>query len=227
MIEILSVLQEVLKVLNGLVGVLAALLSLLSAIFVAKPEAPIAVVRFMFRKRPPPNPAQKRTWIRLIAAGALVILSIAIAVVAIMPQIPPTRGQLLTRAWRANDKENWGRVVELTTKLLAQFERSAEKDQERLINEKAPAAKPGIVGANLSEEDARLNFSRGLINDVATALYLRGEANSQLGKRPDARADWEKVLTYPYALTWDERTNEFWLTKDGAENKLYQFDEKK
>jgi hypothetical protein len=63
-----------------------------------------------------------------------------------------------------------------------------------------------------------------LINDVAMALYLRGEANRHLKKEVEARADWKKVMTFDHAVTFDVRSKEFWRTKDGAENKLFQLD---
>jgi hypothetical protein len=143
------------------------------------------------------------------------------------PPPPPTREVLLARAWNAHNGEKWGGVVELTTKLLKDFEYPADIKQTELTKLKAPLPKPGRVGVDLSDADVQNNHSFGLINDVATALFLRGEGYIHLGKEVEARADWKKVMTFEHAVTYDLQTKEFWRTKEGAENKLFQLDRKK
>lgn len=229
--ETLSNLQELI---HGLTGVVMALFALLGAFFVAPKKTKKAIIRkipFTNRSRPveaqgealdPRFPSR-----RVHFAIGFAIMSLIILSAALLPQPPPTREQLLTRAWNASERERWATVVELLTKLLDDCEFSAERGEKQMLSTNAPPPKLGRLGVALSEADAQANFSRGMINDVATALFLRGEAFNHLGKLPEARADWQKVLTYPHAATWDIRTKEFWLTKEGAENKLYQLDRPK
>jgi hypothetical protein len=130
-----------------------------------------------------------------------------------------TRQQLLTKAWTAYNKERWTHVVDLTTKILTDLERPATVEQEsygpRTLSCQGPVAyRPQTLSST----------TRGLVNDVATALFMRGEAYRQLDRLKDARSDWEKVMTFTHAVTYDDQTDEFWLTKDAAENKLFQLD---
>ena len=138
-----------------------------------------------------------------------------------------TREELLSLAWNAHDEKNWDQVVELTTNLLKVDEDPANKEQQELTEKKVPLTKTGRVGVDLGDADVQSNHSFGLINDVATALFLRGEANRQLKKEVEARADWKKVMTFDHAVTFSSVLKEFWRTKDEAENKIFQLDRKK
>ena len=229
--ETLSDLQELI---HGVKGVGVALVGLLSAFFVAPKKTKKAILRkIRFPSRPKPTepptevPEPHIPSRRLQLSIGFLIIALVVLSAALLPQPPPTREQLLTRAWNASERERWTTVVDFLTKLLNDYEFSAERGEKQMLSTNAPPPKLGRLGVALSDADAQANFSRGLINDVATALYLRGEAFNHLGKVPEARADWQKVLTYPHAATWDVRTKEFWLTKEGAENKLYQMDRPK
>lgn len=224
----MDTLWELQEVFKGVAGVVTALAGLLTALVVAKEQVVRDVFRKIVKKAPAPrSKSERRKRTRLLVSITILIPSITIFIVALLPQSPPTREQLLTRAWKASNSEKWNDVVELTTKLLGDFENAAEMKQKELSEATAPAPKTGRLGSDVSDSDARNNHSRGLVNDVATALFLRGDAMCHLGKTDDARADWAAVTEFPHAVTWDERTKEFWLTKDGAENKLFQLDRSK
>ncbi|MGA2259473.1 MAG: hypothetical protein ABSG53_32765, partial [Thermoguttaceae bacterium] len=185
------------------------------------------------KPEPKPDP-QVGKRVRLIVAILLVILSIVFAILAFLPKPPPpppppppTRQELVALAWTANNEKQWDQVVELTTTVISDFEHPADKKQEEYTKQKEPLPKTGRVGVDLSDADEKRNHSFGLVNDVATALFLRGEANLNLGKQVEARADWKKVMTFTHAVTFDKVQKEFWRTSEGAENKLYQLDKKK
>ncbi len=237
--------NEAVEFLHGWKGVVCALSSLVLALVAAQRDIrelwfSIFPTKTPTIEKPPkekkgagPTGDQNRKRVLRVVAILFVLLSIVIAVFAFLPPPPPppappppTREELLARAWNAHNEKNWSQVVELTTTLLGDFERPAEKKQEELTKAKAPEPKTGRIGVDLSDADERNNHSFGLINDVATSLYLRGEAYRHLRKEVEARADWKKVMTFDHAVTFDIRTKEFWRTKEGAENKLFQLDRK-
>jgi hypothetical protein len=59
------------------------------------------------------------------------------------------------------------------------------------------------------------------VNDIATALYLRGLALKELNKIEEAKEVFKTViLKYDCGFTFDPERPQFWWTKRGAETEL-------
>ena len=221
-------LNELREFFSGMTGIVTAVSGLIASLVVAKQESLKAALHEIWpRVKKPLGPKERSRKRVRVCAAAILAVSIGILVSVLFPQPPPTRPQLLERAWNAYNGENWKKVVEITTQLMSRFEKTAPTAQEKLLTDHAPVPKLGRLGVDLTEEDVIANHSHGLVNDFATALFLRGESYSHLaGQGARARADLEEVMKYPHAVTWDVQTKEFWLTKEGAENSLFQLDKK-
>ncbi len=246
--------NDTIRFLNGMGGAVIALATFLGA--VASMCVAIIRLKTFFpgRKVQPPSgppeesnatgpaprrsPAPQNKWKRkikrampairfAILSAILLAVTVVLGIILLEPPPPLTRSELLTRAWAAYNREDWDHVVELTTNLYDKLEWAANKKQKELLETEVPFPQTGRLGVDLTDADVKRNNSFGLINDVATALYLRGEAQKHLGKMEQAHADWEKVKTYEHAVTFDLQTQEFWRTSDAASNGLCQLDKVK
>lgn len=134
-----------------------------------------------------------------------------------------TPAALLKKAWQNNDRQKWDAVERYASQVVTRFDESTVvKALDQLKKDLKPSPKTGIVGKQLTEQDAINNHEYGFINDYATAHFLLGQALLAKNNRVKAEEHFQDVLKFPDAVTYNPQTNEFWRTADGAENALLQ-----
>lgn len=185
---------------------------------------------------PPTKPVKKKPRLtrkqrRQLGGGSLVAVSLLLSWWVLQPEpalASMTTNELLERAWKKNDQENWDQVERYASAVAERFaEESIVKALGKLKAELKPAPKTGIVGKQLTEQEASYNHEYGLINDYATAHYLLGQAALAKNNPSKAEGHFQSVMKFPEAVTYNPKTREFWRTADGAENALLQLQKKR
>lgn len=113
---------------------------------------------------------------------------------------------LITKAWKALEQNNLDEVLAYTNKNLELYAGQAKKMQESMT-EYAQGEKEKI-------------FSYWALNDVATGLFIQGEAYRKAGKMDEAKAAYSKLAKeYSFGQCWDEG-GWFWKPAEAAKEKL-------
>jgi tetratricopeptide (TPR) repeat protein len=113
---------------------------------------------------------------------------------------------LVSKAWKALQDKNLDEVLAYTNKCLELYAGQAKKMQESLTD--------------YAQGDKDKIFSYWALNDVATSLFIQGEAYRQAGKMDEAKAAYSKVMKdYAFGQCWDEG-GWFWKPADAAKEKL-------
>ncbi|MBF0486198.1 MAG: tetratricopeptide repeat protein [Candidatus Omnitrophica bacterium] len=114
---------------------------------------------------------------------------------------------LAGKAWQALSEKNLDSVVVYSNKCIELY---ADKAKEMQANLKEP-----VTG------DQQKIFSLWALNDVATVLYIQGEAYRQAGKNDKAKEAFSKILSdYSFGQTWDPAQKIFWKPADAAKDRL-------
>ena len=124
---------------------------------------------------------------------------------------------LTARAWEAFGKADYESAIRYADKCIEGFGPSADREQAKL--ETGPASLPPT--GKVSDEERQAILARGVLNDVATCLYIRGRAAEALGQRQQARAAYQKAARYTYARTWDPK-GWFWSPAEAASDRLQE-----
>jgi tetratricopeptide (TPR) repeat protein len=73
-------------------------------------------------------------------------------------------------------------------------------------------------------EDQKI-FSFWALNDVATCLFIQGEAYRKAGQKDKAKAAYERVLKeFSYGQCYDPKNKAFWKPADAAKDKIDMMD---
>lgn len=118
---------------------------------------------------------------------------------------------LVSKAWAAQDAKNDAAVIAYTGKCVEMFQAKALEQQKALS---APLT--------VKEEI----FKQWALNDVGTALFIRGQALERQGRNAEAIADYKMVVEQlPFAQCWDVQ-GWFWKPADAASGRIkaLQFD---
>ncbi len=114
---------------------------------------------------------------------------------------------LATKAWQALAEKNLDGVLIYTNKCLELYAGEAVKMQAALTEP--------ITG------DPQKIFSQWALNDVATCLYIQGEAYRQAKQLDKAKAAFERVVNeFAFGQAYDPNSKTFWKPADGAKDKL-------
>ncbi len=114
---------------------------------------------------------------------------------------------LATKAWQALAEKNVDAVVVYTNKCIEMYGTEAAKMQAGL--KEVPTG------------DDQKVFSFWALNDVATCLYIQGEAYRQAKKPEEAKAAFERVVKeFSFGQTYDPANKAFWKPADAAKDKL-------
>jgi tetratricopeptide (TPR) repeat protein len=114
---------------------------------------------------------------------------------------------LATKAWQALADKNVEAVVVYTNKCLELYAGEATKMQAGL--QAYPAGDPQQI------------FSFWALNDVATCLYIQGEAYRQAKQNDKAKPLFERILKeFSYGQTYDVGNKSFWKPADAAKDKI-------
>lgn len=118
-------------------------------------------------------------------------------------------------AWTALDKQDYKGAITHADKCIEEFRPSADRIQGKLKEQKA-----NVPTGQVSEEEKKKVFANGLLNDVATCLFIKGRAAEQLGDKEKAKTAYEAAVRYTYARAWDEGGGFFWSPAEGASDRL-------
>jgi tetratricopeptide (TPR) repeat protein len=114
---------------------------------------------------------------------------------------------LATKAWGALKEKNVDAVLVYTNKCL------------ELYGAKAAEMQAGLK--ELPAGDDQKVFSFWALNDVATCLYIQGEAYYQAKQKDKAKAAFERIVKeFSFGQTYDPASKSFWKPADGAADKL-------
>lgn len=117
-----------------------------------------------------------------------------------------TSAGMVTKAWGALGQGDIEAVLAYTNKTLELYSEEAKKMQASLTDYKSG--------------DKDLIFAMWALNDVATALYIQGEAYSKANMIEEAKEAFNKLVTeYTYGQTWDPK-GWFWKPAKAAQEKL-------
>lgn len=114
---------------------------------------------------------------------------------------------LVTKAWGALNARDMKAVLAYTDKCLELYTENARTMQAELSD--YPAG------------DQQKIFSYWALNDIATALYIQGEAYRQAGKNEEAKKAFGRIVAeFSYGQTYDPASKAFWKPADAAKEKL-------
>lgn len=114
---------------------------------------------------------------------------------------------LVVKAWGALGNQDNKSAIGYTDKAIALYQAKAV-EQQKSLKEPVPT------------DDKDKVFALGLLNDVGTAYYIRGQAHEAAGQNQEALADY-KFLTenLAFAQTWDPQ-GWFWKPADAAAKRV-------
>jgi hypothetical protein len=113
---------------------------------------------------------------------------------------------LTSKAWTAFNENDLEAVLAYTNKCLELYAEQAQKMQASLTD----------YPAGSSEEI----FAYWALNDVATSLYIQGEAYRKAKMPDEAKAAYQKMIEeYAFGQAWDEG-GWFWKPAEAAKEKL-------
>ena len=123
--------------------------------------------------------------------------------------------QLTTAIFEAFNRNDFESAMANADKCVAEFRGAADREQADLEKAKEPPP----AKDKFSEEEKKVILSRGLLNDVATCLYIKGRSAENLGRREEAKGAYEAARKYTYARAWDPQ-GWFWSPAEAAEDRL-------
>jgi hypothetical protein len=186
----------------------AALISAFGALF-----AGMAALWPHLKRRGKPVRA-RRHWL-LWSGIALVALAVSIFAARIIGErYTPLNSKLTTQAWDAFNRSDFNAAISAADECVSRFRSSAERQESALQNESPPP-----VGKT-SDEQKNALLARGVLNDVATCFFIRGESASKLGRTTEAMDAYTAAGRYPHARVFDPRGNFFWSPADAAADRL-------
>jgi hypothetical protein len=126
----------------------------------------------------------------------------------------------LRNAWDALNKKDYIAAIHASDECINNFHQKAERDQSALTQKGEPAPPTGVA----SDADKQRIFSRGVLNDAATAYFIKGKAAEALAKKNSeylaaARTAYQKAKNLTYARVWDPQ-GWFWSPSEAAADRL-------
>ena len=94
---------------------------------------------------------------------------------------------------------------------LKNSRREADRREAELVAERAeyPLGK-------VAPEDRERIFANGLLNDVATCLWIKGRSHEELGRLAEARQAYEQATHLTHGRCWNEDEELFWSPAEKA-----------
>lgn len=132
--------------------------------------------------------------------------------------------QCLKDAWVAFNKEDYEGAIKFSSSCIDDFEKVALREQGRLDENDAQCPATGAV----SDAEKNKTFANGLLNDIATAFFIKGRSAEYLfisaksensSHKNMAEEAYEKACRYRCGRTWDPR-GWFWSPCEAAADRL-------
>jgi hypothetical protein len=191
----------------GLVSAVGTLLLGVAAVWGAKHGRPAGLA------------VQSRRFVATTGVILVVISAAMFSVRFLTAEDQPLNVQLTTAAWRALDAHHYDAAISSAEECVTRFQHSADRQQAELEQNRTEAPPVGAV----SEQEKLVLFSRGLLNDVATCFFIKGEAAQKLGRIGAAIDAYQAASKYTYARTWDPR-GWFWSPSDEARARIHRLE---
>jgi hypothetical protein len=113
---------------------------------------------------------------------------------------------LATKAWGALAEDDIEAVLAYTNKCLELYAEQAKKMQASL--------------KGYAEGPDQQIFSYWALNDIATSLFIQGEAYRKVGMKDEALAAYQRIIDeFSYGQTWDPK-GWFWKPAEAAKEKI-------
>ena len=158
--------------------------------------------------------------LKFISMGVNIFLSILIlpssALIA--------QEQCLTDAWDAFNKKDYEKAIAFSNECIDNFAKAAARIQKELDSLNVP---PPPTGAVSDAEKDRI-FKRGLLNDVATAYWIKGRSAEYLYRKGGAKKGeykklaeeaYKEACNYKHGRTWNPK-GWFWSPCESASDRL-------
>lgn len=118
---------------------------------------------------------------------------------------------LTMKAWQALSGKDTDAVLAYTNKCITMYSAQAAKMQKSLTD--------------YATGDDQKIFSYWALNDVATSLYIQGEALRRAKRMDEAKAAFNRIVNeFSFAQTYDVGNKSFWKPVDAAQDSLYMID---
>jgi hypothetical protein len=131
----------------------------------------------------------------------------------------------LTKAWDSFNKGSYNEAIKFSDQCIEDFGRIALQKQQEL--ERANIQEPPVGKVNPADKKAI--FGRGLLNDVATACWIKGQSYEYLYKSERQRREhykrmaeraYREIRRYKYGRTFDNTRDIFWSPFEAANARL-------
>jgi hypothetical protein len=155
------------------------------------------------------------------------LLSITIVPLALFPaQKLKAQAPCLRNAWDAFNRKDYAGAIKSADDCADQFAVSASRDESKLETDHVPPPPTGVV----DDAEKQRIFSRGVLNDTGTALFIKGRsaeylyaaAKSKKQKatyKAQALEAYQAACKYKYARTWDPQ-GWFWSPCQASSDRL-------
>jgi len=127
----------------------------------------------------------------------------------------PLNVQLTNQAWEAFESGDQEHAISYAQRCIDEFLGSAERKQLQLEKENAAQPPTGAV----SDQERKAISELGLLNDVATCLFIKGRCEEAMGHKDEAIKDYQAASKYTYARCWDPK-GWFWSPSEAAIDRL-------
>ena len=198
---------------NSTAGLLGALGTLLVGI-----AALVGPLGQSFKKKEH-QPMKEKTRIRKLSflPGILLITAALVMFVtrSLTGQGQPLNVRLTSQAWDGYNKADYEIAIAKADECIEEFRGAADREQTQLEKDRVPLPPKGSV----SEQEKKVIFARGLLNDVATCFYVKGRSAEKLGRKEEAKQAYLAASKYTYARTWDPN-GWFWSPAEAASDHL-------
>jgi hypothetical protein len=157
--------------------------------------------------------------LRKVVHASICLLVAAIVVV----QGIRAEEQCLKDAWKAFKTEVYQDAIKFADKCIDEFRKAADRAQEEINKDDEPPT------GGVSDAEKTKIFSRGLLNDVATAYFIKGRSAEHLYRKGGAKASTYKEMAeqaykatcrYKHGRTWDPENKSFWSPCQAASDRL-------
>jgi tetratricopeptide (TPR) repeat protein len=137
-----------------------------------------------------------------LAAFATDISDVAAEAMRVKP-----RNEVITKAaFDAYNQGDYETARDRADECICEYREDAEQLQALFVEEGTPKPPQGSVTRHV-----RLQILKnGLLNDVASCLWLKGRCAQKLGRTEEARRAFEQSMQLYYARCWDPNLKTFW-----------------
>lgn len=130
-------------------------------------------------------------------------------------EVLPLNVRLTNQAWEAFNKSDYEHAISYAEKCINEFLGGAERKQLQLEKENAALPPTGAV----SDQEKETIFALGLLNDVATCLFIKGRSEEALGHKEEAIKAYQAASKYTHARCWDPK-GWFWSPSEASSDRL-------